>query len=57
MRRYSRWASSSQGLFVLAALLAISAAADAGLRDTTSAIIFAVLAIAVFGRAWQRRSR
>jgi hypothetical protein len=57
MDRFSRWSSSSQGLFVLAAVFLVGAVIDAALGHKTSAIVSAVLALAIFVRARSRQSR
>jgi hypothetical protein len=57
MGRFSRWASSSQALLVLAAVFAIGAVVDAVLGHRTGAIISGALAIAIFARARPRQSR
>jgi hypothetical protein len=57
MGRFSRWASSTQALLVLAAVFLVGAVVDAALGHRTSAIISAVLAFAVYMRARPRRPR
>jgi hypothetical protein len=52
-----RWASSSQALLVLAAVFAVGAVIDAILGHRTSAIVSAVLAVAIFERSLPRQPR
>jgi hypothetical protein len=57
MHRFSRWASSSQGLYVLAAVFAVGAVVDAVLGHRVAALVSAALAVAIVGRVPARRSR
>jgi hypothetical protein len=57
MNRFSRWASSSQALYVLAAVFAGGAVIDIVLGHRISALVSAVLAIVIVGRVPARRSR
>ena len=55
MSRFSRWASSSQALYVLAAVFAVGAVIDIVVGHRIAALVSAVLAIAVVGRIPARK--
>ena len=57
MNRFSRWASSAQALYVLAAVFAVGAVIDIVLGHRIAALVSAVLAIVIVGRVPARRSR
>ena len=55
MRRLLRWVATPAGFFLLAGLSAINALLDLSLGETTTGVIFAVLAVALFVRGMTRR--
>jgi hypothetical protein len=51
--RIGRWFSSPQRFLVLGGLIALNAALDLALGNTTMAVLFGMLAIALLVRAWR----
>jgi len=55
--RFSRWASSPQGLYILVAVFAAGAVVDFLLGHKVAALASAILAIVIVGRIPPRRPR